>query len=156
MIEFDRLRYDLVHGTPETSARPAPQPSAAVPQSQPRAAVPQRAGLPQPWLATCAGALLAGYGLTRRQRFWRIGFLSAAAGLLFYGWDQRRTSAALHEADDGTRKLVPPYSLSGPYGRSPESLSRADEPLVEMNVEHPVDLASQGSFPASDPPSLSP
>lgn len=137
MIEFDRLRYDLVHGTPETPAGPAPPPSAVV---------------PEPWLATCAGALLAGYGLTRRSRFWRIGFLSAAAGMLFYGWDRRRTSAASRAPDGGTRKLVPPY---GP-ARSYETRSKADGPLVESGVEHPVDLASQGSFPASDPPSLSP
>lgn len=147
MIEFDRLRYDLVHGTPETPARSA---------SPPRAAVPHGAGLPQPWLSTCAGALLAGYGLTRRHRFWRIGFLSAAAGLLFYGWDRRRTSAASREPDGGTRKLDPLYGPARPYGRSYETRLRVDEPLVEMNGEHPVDLASQGSFPASDPPSLSP
>lgn len=141
MIEFDRLRYDLVHGTPATPARPAPQPRAAV---------------PQPWLAMCAGSLLAGYGLTRRSRFWRIGFLSAAAGLLFYGWDRQRTSAASRAPDSGTRELVPPYGPARPYGRSNETRSRADELLVESGGEHPVDLASQGSFPASDPPSLSP
>lgn len=112
MIELDRLRYDLIHGTPaDETARAGSQPNM----------VP-RAAAPPPWLATMAGALLAGYGLTRPRGLRRIGFLSAAAGLLFFGWKQR-----------------------APLAASP----------VEWGDEHPVDVASQGSFPASDPPSLS-
>lgn len=114
MIELDRLRYDLIHGTPaDEAARAGPKPNRVGPHTL--AASPPR------WLATMAGAILAGYGLTRPRGLRRIGFLSAAAGLMFYGWKQRR-----------------PFSAA----------------LVESGDEHPVDVASQGSFPASDPPSL--
>lgn len=116
MIELDRLRYDLIHGTPaDEAARAGTQPGAAGPQSV--------AAAPPPWLATMAGAMLVGYGLTRSHGLRRIGFLSAGAGLLFFGWKQRE-----------------------PLAKSP----------VKWGDEHPVDVASQGSFPASDPPSLSP
>ena len=124
MIELDRLRSDLIHGTPAEET--------AYPQLQPGAAVLQ------PWLATLAGAVLAGYGLTRPRGFLRIGFLSAAAGLVFRGWDRNRRSAASQSRAGGTS----PATTNGPW--------------VEWGGEHPVDVASQGSFPASDPPSLNP
>lgn len=115
MIELDRLRYDLIHSLPA-----AGDPGSRQPGAQPGTA----AALP--WAATMAGALLAGFGLTRSRGLTRLGCLSASAGLLFYAWEHHRRST---QPGGGT---------------------------LEPGDEHPLDVAGHGSFPASDPPSLTP
>ncbi|HEX7449428.1 MAG TPA: hypothetical protein VF306_17865 [Pirellulales bacterium] len=111
MIELDRFRYDLIHSVPAAGDTGSRLPCAAT---------------ALPWAATLAGALLAGFGLTRSRGFARLGCLAASAGLTFYAWSQIRRTAE-------------------PGCRMPES-----------GDEHPLDIAGHGSFPASDPPSLTP
>ncbi len=111
MIELDRLRYDLVH---------------SVPAARETGSQPPQAGSAPPWMATLAGTLLAGYGLTRSRGFAQLGLLSASAGLLFYGWSRSQPTTQL------------------------------DGPPLEPSDDHPLDVAGHGSFPASDPPSLTP
>lgn len=103
MIELDRLRYDIVHGTP------ADLPAAHYPPLPPAA----------PRAVAFAAAVLAGYGLTRPRGFWRLAFLSAGAGLAWYAWDKNRSfmSVRSQAAEPGEEH---PLDIAG-HGSFPAS-----------------------------------